>query len=83
MEPHSLDSPFQVGVSRSQSPRQLPDSATSKLRKLGQNTDHFRSPLHSKCHVCTVCERAFLPDGDDFSLTSLDVPAAVDSRGVV
>lgn len=83
MEPHSLESPVLVGVSRSQSPKQLPDSATSKLRKLEQRRGGMSSGVNSTYHVFTVCVRRILPDGDDLSLTPLDVPAAVDSRGVV
>lgn len=49
VEPHSLDSPFLVGVSRRKSPEQLADSATSKLRKLRQRTDDVRCFLPNKC----------------------------------
>ncbi|TNN68343.1 hypothetical protein EYF80_021396 [Liparis tanakae] len=38
MEPHSLDSPLLVGVSRSQSPKQLPDSAISRSRAAARAT---------------------------------------------
>lgn len=83
-EPHSLDSPLHEGVSSSQSPEQCPDSARSKLRKLEKHGVLMSGSLDNNHHVGESVEGGnTVPDGNDLSLASLDVPAAVDAGRVV